>query len=104
MRAVIKEGPEDTADERRESARIHDPAVCGKDSGTLRNAPPINFEALPQHDPKQRCPDITKTKRIPGWEPKVGLKEELRVTRLTSRSNSRRTPLSVCNCNSDSRV
>jgi len=46
----------------------------------FENAPPIIFEALPQDDPKQRCPDITKAKRILGWEPKVGLKEGLQVT------------------------
>jgi dTDP-glucose 4,6-dehydratase len=47
----------------------------------FENAPPIIFEALPQDDPKQRCPDITKAKRIlNGWEPKVGLKEGLDIT------------------------
>jgi dTDP-glucose 4,6-dehydratase len=46
----------------------------------FENAPPIIFEALPQDDPKQRCPDITKAKRILGWEPKVGLNEGLQVT------------------------
>jgi dTDP-glucose 4,6-dehydratase len=46
----------------------------------FENAPPIIFEALPQDDPKQRCPDIAKAKRILGWEPKVGLEEGLRVT------------------------
>ena len=46
----------------------------------FQNAPPIIFEALPQDDPKQRCPDISKAKRILGWEPKVGLKEGLQVT------------------------
>ncbi|MGA2429565.1 MAG: UDP-glucuronic acid decarboxylase family protein [Candidatus Acidiferrum sp.] len=46
----------------------------------FENAPPIIYEALPQDDPKQRCPDITKAKRILGWEPKVGLKEGLQVT------------------------
>ncbi len=46
----------------------------------FENPPPIIFEALPQDDPKQRCPDITKAKRILGWEPKVGLNEGLQVT------------------------
>ena len=46
----------------------------------FENAPPIIFEALPQDDPKQRCPDISKAKRILGWEPKVGLKDGLEVT------------------------
>jgi len=44
------------------------------------NAPPIIFEPLPQDDPKQRCPDITKAKRILKWEPKVNLEEGLRST------------------------
>jgi dTDP-glucose 4,6-dehydratase len=46
----------------------------------FENAPPIIYEALPQDDPRQRCPDITKAKRILGWEPKVGLKQGLQVT------------------------
>ena len=41
---------------------------------------PIVFKPLPQDDPKQRCPDITKAKRILHWEPKVGLEEGLRTT------------------------
>ena len=32
---------------------------------------------LPEDDPKQRCPDISKAKEKLGWEPKVGLKEGL---------------------------
>jgi len=41
---------------------------------------PIIFEPLPQDDPKQRCPDISKAKRLLGWEPKVDLNEGLRLT------------------------
>src|ERR1700736_5567016 len=44
------------------------------------NTPEIIFEPLPQDDPKQRCPDITKAKRLLGWEPKVGLDEGLKIT------------------------
>jgi len=44
------------------------------------NAPPIVFEPLPQDDPKRRCPDIGKAKRILKWEPKVGLDEGLQLT------------------------
>ena len=40
----------------------------------------IVFKPLPQDDPKQRCPDITKARRLLGWEPKVGLEEGLRLT------------------------
>ena len=41
---------------------------------------PIVFHPLPQDDPKQRCPDITKAKRILNWEPKVTLEEGLQLT------------------------
>src|SRR5579885_515312 len=44
------------------------------------NAPEIVFEPLPQDDPKQRCPDITKARRILNWEPKVNLEEGLAST------------------------
>ena len=40
----------------------------------------IRFEPLPQDDPKQRRPDISKAKQLLGWEPKVGLEEGLRQT------------------------
>jgi dTDP-glucose 4,6-dehydratase len=41
---------------------------------------PIIFKPLPQDDPKQRCPDISKARRLLGWEPKVDLEEGLRRT------------------------
>jgi len=41
---------------------------------------PIVFKPLPQDDPKQRCPDITKARRVLNWEPKVNLEEGLRLT------------------------
>jgi dTDP-glucose 4,6-dehydratase len=41
---------------------------------------PIVFKPLPQDDPKQRCPDISKARRLLGWEPKVDLEEGLRRT------------------------
>lgn len=44
------------------------------------NAPKIIFEPLPVDDPKQRCPDISKAKRLLGWEPKVSLEEGLKTT------------------------
>jgi dTDP-glucose 4,6-dehydratase len=43
-------------------------------------AGPIVFEPLPQDDPKRRCPDIRKAKRVLGWEPKVPLGEGLKRT------------------------
>ena len=41
---------------------------------------PIIFEPLPQDDPQKRKPDITKAKRVLGWEPKVNLEYGLRET------------------------
>lgn len=35
---------------------------------------------LPQDDPKQRKPDITKAREILGWEPKVARAEGLKIT------------------------
>ena len=40
----------------------------------------IIHEPLPQDDPKQRKPDISKARRILGWEPRVPLDEGLRQT------------------------
>jgi dTDP-glucose 4,6-dehydratase len=42
--------------------------------------PQIIFEPLPQDDPKRRCPDISKAKRILKWEPKINLEEGLQRT------------------------
>jgi dTDP-glucose 4,6-dehydratase len=40
----------------------------------------IVYEPLPQDDPKQRQPNITKAKQILGWEPKVDRHEGLKRT------------------------
>ena len=34
---------------------------------------PLKFEPLPQDDPRQRQPDISKARRLLGWEPQVPL-------------------------------
>jgi dTDP-glucose 4,6-dehydratase len=38
----------------------------------------IRHEPLPQDDPKQRCPDVTKARQLLQWEPKVDLETGLR--------------------------
>jgi len=40
----------------------------------------IDFRPLPQDDPKVRQPDISKARRVLGWEPRVELDEGLRRT------------------------
>ncbi|MGA2744761.1 MAG: UDP-glucuronic acid decarboxylase family protein [Candidatus Sulfotelmatobacter sp.] len=40
----------------------------------------IAYEPLPQDDPKQRCPDITKARQLLGWEPKVELEAGMRLS------------------------
>ena len=40
----------------------------------------ITYKPLPQDDPKQRQPDISKAKKILGWEPKVARQEGLKIT------------------------
>jgi dTDP-glucose 4,6-dehydratase len=39
---------------------------------------PIRYEPLPQDDPKQRCPDISKARRLLQWEPQIDLETGLR--------------------------
>ncbi|PZC45854.1 MAG: dTDP-glucose 4,6-dehydratase [Chloroflexi bacterium] len=46
-------------------------AVTGSDST-------IDYKPLPGDDPQVRCPDITRAKKILGWEPKVPRSEGLR--------------------------
>jgi dTDP-glucose 4,6-dehydratase len=40
----------------------------------------VVYKPLPQDDPKQRQPDITKARTILGWEPKVSRSEGLKTT------------------------
>lgn len=47
--------------------------VVGSKSG-------IRYEPLPQDDPKQRRPDITKARQLLGWEPKIDLESGLRLS------------------------
>jgi dTDP-glucose 4,6-dehydratase len=41
---------------------------------------PIERRPLPEDDPRQRQPDISKAKRLLGWEPRVPLEEGLKYT------------------------
>jgi nucleoside-diphosphate-sugar epimerase len=41
---------------------------------------PVAHHPLPEDDPKQRKPDITKAKTLLGWTPVVNLEDGLRLT------------------------
>jgi dTDP-glucose 4,6-dehydratase len=51
--------------------RIRD--IIGSDS-------PIIYEPLPQDDPRQRRPNITRAQQVLGWEPRIQLEEGLAHT------------------------
>jgi UDP-glucuronate decarboxylase len=40
----------------------------------------IEFRSLPQDDPRQRCPDITRAREALKWQPRVGLEDGLKRT------------------------
>ncbi len=40
----------------------------------------IAYQPLPQDDPKQRRPDISKARRLFGWEPKIDLETGLKLS------------------------
>jgi dTDP-glucose 4,6-dehydratase len=44
------------------------------------SASELIYEALPQDDPKQRCPDITRARETLSWEPQVPAREGLSRT------------------------
>jgi dTDP-glucose 4,6-dehydratase len=40
----------------------------------------LTYEPLPQDDPKQRCPDITRVREVLGWEHRAAAREDLKQT------------------------
>jgi dTDP-glucose 4,6-dehydratase len=57
----------------------------------------IRYEALPQDDPKQRCPDITKARALLNWQPKIDLETGLKMSleyfkKAVSLEESKATP------------
>ena len=59
------------AHQHRQSAGNYDSRICrAHPRFARRDHSDYVFEPLPQDDPKQRCPDISKARRLLGWEPK----------------------------------
>jgi dTDP-glucose 4,6-dehydratase len=40
----------------------------------------LRFEALPEDDPTRRCPDIARARTLLGWEPRIPLRQGLRLS------------------------
>lgn len=59
----------------------------------------IRHLPLPQDDPKQRCPDITKARALLGWEPKIRLEEGLKrsLPYFSQAVAEERSPANVAN-------
>jgi dTDP-glucose 4,6-dehydratase len=56
----------------------------------------ISHQPLPEDDPKQRCPDITRAREVLGWEPQTPAREGLARTLTWFASQAQaRTPLEV---------
>ncbi|HJT52415.1 MAG TPA: SDR family NAD-dependent epimerase/dehydratase, partial [Candidatus Angelobacter sp.] len=45
-----------------------------------RSKSKIAYEPLPQDDPKQRRPDISKARALLDWEPKINLEQGLKLS------------------------
>ncbi len=50
----------------------------------------IVFKPLPEDDPTRRCPDISRAKKLLGWEPEIGMEEGLKRTISWFREQKRR--------------
>src|ERR1700678_230394 len=56
----------------------------------------ISYQPLPQDDPKQRRPDITKARQLLGWEPKIDLRTGLRMSLDYFRNAVREETAATC--------
>src|SRR5215210_909939 len=54
--------------------------VAGLILGLSGRAGELLHKPLPQDDPKQRCPDISRAREVLGWEPRVPAEDGLKLT------------------------
>ena len=52
----------------------------------------IEFHPLPVDDPRRRCPDVTKARRLLGWDPKTSLEQGLLRIIRSMRARIFKTP------------
>jgi dTDP-glucose 4,6-dehydratase len=69
----------------------HEPVNLGNPEEISMLEFAIEFLPLPPDDPKRRCPDISKARRVLGWQPTVGLEDGLAQTIEYFRGHSRET-------------
>jgi dTDP-glucose 4,6-dehydratase len=62
----------------RQSGRVHGDGFRPSGANLTGSQSEMEFRPLPQDDPKQRRPDISKAQRVLGWEPQVPLEEGLK--------------------------
>ncbi len=73
-------------------AEMHDPVNVGNPTEftilecarlvlkVTGSSSPITYAELPQDDPKQRRPDISKARQLLGWEPRIDLETGLKLS------------------------
>ena len=49
-------------------------------AGACDREPAVTYQPIPDDDPKQRCPDITRARKLLDWSPAVSLQEGLQRT------------------------
>ena len=54
--------------------------MCQGGAAITGSSSAIVYRPLPQDDPLQRQPDISKARRLFGWEPKIDLESGLKMS------------------------
>ena len=92
IRLLLADSESATPDTRQEAWGIHYPVNLGNPreekivdiarivAKMTGSSSPARFYPLPADDPRRRCPDISRARRLLGWEPKVSLEDGLAST------------------------
>ena len=77
---LMMDGPQDVPINLGNPVEISILDIADKICKKIGSSSSIKFLDLPQDDPRKRCPDITKAKRILNWDPIVSLNDGLDST------------------------